>query len=197
MSNNCCRGEEPALLEQDLLDCFRVNVIGNIHLFNLFVPLVLKGRAKKVITITSGLAENDLTAKYDLDQAAPYSISKAAMNCAVAKFSAQYRQDGVLFLSICPGPVNTGQYEGGKVSLPPPLVTERIGHLTMNQIATEEQMAKAMTIFAKFQSYAPHFTGQTTPDLAIKDVLSVIDNASVSSGDGGAFVSHFGNKQWL
>ena len=102
------RGEDPSRLEEDLLDLFKVNVIGNIQLFNLFVPLVLKGRVKKVITISSGLADIELTSKFDLDNAAPYSISKAAMNAAVAKFSAQYAKEGVLFMSICPGAVNTG-----------------------------------------------------------------------------------------
>jgi NAD(P)-dependent dehydrogenase (short-subunit alcohol dehydrogenase family) len=87
---------------------FKVNVIGNVHLFNLFIPLVLKGRVKKVITISSGLADIEVTSKFDLDHAAPYAISKAAMNAAVAKFSAQYAKNGVLFMSICPGAVNTG-----------------------------------------------------------------------------------------
>ena len=74
------------------------------------MPLVLSGHEKKVITISSGMADSDVTSKFDLDPATPYSISKAAMNLAVAKFSAQYAKDGVLFMSICPGSVDTGQY---------------------------------------------------------------------------------------
>lgn len=58
------------------------------------MPLVLKGSVKKVITISSGMADPDFVAKYNIASSAPYSISKAAMNVAVAKFSAQYSKDG-------------------------------------------------------------------------------------------------------
>ena len=91
------------------MECFRINVIGNIHLFNLYTPLIMKGRVKKVISLTSGFADNDLTTGYGIDVAGPYTISKAAMNTAVAKFSAEYAEKGVLFLSIAPGAVEVGQ----------------------------------------------------------------------------------------
>jgi NAD(P)-dependent dehydrogenase (short-subunit alcohol dehydrogenase family) len=108
------RGNDPKTLEDDLLKCFRVNVVGNIHLFNLYMPLVLKGRVKKVITLGSGYADNDFTTNFSIDVAGPYSISKAAMNCAVAKFSAQYAEKGVLFMTIAPGAVEVGQEKDGK-----------------------------------------------------------------------------------
>ncbi|EON98502.1 putative short chain dehydrogenase protein [Phaeoacremonium minimum UCRPA7] len=102
-------GNDHQRLEEDLLECFRINVIGNIHLFNLYTPLIMKGRVKKVISLTSGFADNDLTTGYGIDVAGPYTISKAAMNTAVAKFSAEYAEKGVLFLSIAPGAVEVGQ----------------------------------------------------------------------------------------
>lgn len=101
------RAADHKLLERELLASFNTNVIGNVNLFNLVIPLVLKGNAKKVIAISSGVADDVLTAKYDLESSAPYAISKAGLNTAVAKFSAQYRKDGVLFLSISPGVVDT------------------------------------------------------------------------------------------
>lgn len=39
---------------------------------------------------------------------APYSISKAAMNIAVSRYSAEYASQGVLFLSVAPGIIDTG-----------------------------------------------------------------------------------------
>ena len=108
------RGAHPEDLEKDLLSSFTTNVIGNIHLFNLFMPLVLKGTAKKVITLSTGMADLDLVNNFSIKISAPYAISKAAMNLAVAKFNAQYKQYGVLFLSISPGLVETGQIEDGK-----------------------------------------------------------------------------------
>lgn len=91
----------------------QTNVIGQIHLFNLFLPLVLKGKTKKVITITTGVADLDLTNQCGVDVAALYSMSKAAMNIIVAKFSAQYKKDGVLFLGISPGLVEVGHFSDG------------------------------------------------------------------------------------
>lgn len=111
-------GEKPERFEKDLLSAFQVNVIGNIHLLNLFVPLILKGKSKKVVAITSGLADAGWTAKYDIDWNAPYAISKAGLNMAVAKFSAQYRKDGVLFMTICPGSVDTGYFDNRMNSEP-------------------------------------------------------------------------------
>jgi len=53
------------------------------------------------------------------------------------------------------------------------------------------------TLPAKFAKYAPHFRGPITPEESVKAVMNVVANASIEKGDGGAFVSHFGNKQWL
>lgn len=100
-------GAEPERLEKDLNESFRINVVGNVHLFNLFLPLIQKGQAKKVIYISSGMADIDLISKYSVQDGAPYSISKAAGNAAVAKFDAQYRSEGILFMSISPGVVDT------------------------------------------------------------------------------------------
>ena len=95
---------------------FASNVTGNIHLFNLTIPLILKGRAKKIIAISSGLADLEISAKFDIFNNAPYSISKTALNMVVAKFSAQYASEGVLFMGISPGFVDTGHNDKGKGS---------------------------------------------------------------------------------
>lgn len=49
----------------------------------------------------------------------------------------------------------------------------------------------------KFAKYAANFTGPVTPESSVKNVMSVINNVSVENGDGGSFISHLGNKQWL
>ena len=108
------RGTTPQELEEDALKLFKTNVIGNIHLFNLFTPLIRKGKAKKIITISSGNADLDLINQFDMDRAPLYTSSKAAMNAVVAKFSAQYKNEGILFMSICPGLVDTGHFGDGK-----------------------------------------------------------------------------------
>ena len=71
------------------------------------MPLIVKGDAKKVISISSGMADNDLVTKFGVYEAGPYTVSKSAMNMVVSKFQAEYESDGVLFLSVSPGVVDT------------------------------------------------------------------------------------------
>jgi len=49
----------------------------------------------------------------------------------------------------------------------------------------------------KFAAYAPDFKGPDTPEQSVKAVRSVISEVSIEKGNGGDFLSHFGNKQWL
>ncbi|KIA75404.1 hypothetical protein HK57_00123 [Aspergillus ustus] len=168
--------QDSAKLEADLLTSFQTNVVGNIHLINLLLPLIQKGQAKKVITITSGMADIELIAKFDIASGAPYSISKAAMNAAVAKFSAEYRKEGILFLGLSPGLVNTN----GKYDNPTP-----------------EQIEGAKTMIQQFATYSPGFTGPITPEESVGHLLDTIYRADINKGYAGAFLSHYGNKQWL
>ncbi|PYH46711.1 NAD(P)-binding protein [Aspergillus saccharolyticus JOP 1030-1] len=168
-------GQNPTALEEELTHLFRVNVIGNIHLFNVFLPLIQRGTAKKVIAISSGQAALDMIPKLKIEVASLYAISKAALNTAVAKFGVQYAKEGILFMSICPGMVDTGHYVD----------------------ATPEQMQGLMAMLGSFAEYAPHFKGPASTEAAVKDVLAVMEKASVEKGDVGTFVSHYGNQQWL
>jgi hypothetical protein len=54
-----------------------------------------------------------------------------------------------------------------------------------------------MDMMAKFAVYAPHFKGPITAEESIRLMLSVIHKSTLADGLGGAFVSQFGNKQWL
>ncbi|KAK4244354.1 putative oxidoreductase [Corynascus novoguineensis] len=148
-------GEQPELVAKSLREQFEVNVIGNVHLFNLFVPLILKGQAKKVIFITSGIADPEFTRKYDVAVNSLYAAAKGAMNVLVAKYSAQYRKDGVLFLALCPGLVDTGHFSD----------------------TTPEQLEKVQDLMATFARYAPHFKGPKTPEQSVTAMRSVIANA--------------------
>lgn len=89
-------------------------MVGNIHLFHLFLPFVLKSNVKKVIAISSGHADLDLINNFEIETSTLYAASKAAMNVIVAKFNAQYKKDGVLFVSMSPGVVEVGQFANCK-----------------------------------------------------------------------------------
>ena len=90
------------------------NVVGNIHLFNLFLPLVMRGKVKKVIAISSGHADLDFINNLEVENSSLYAASKAALNAIVAKFNAQYKKDSVLFMSMSPGVVEVGHFDNRK-----------------------------------------------------------------------------------
>lgn len=57
---------------------------------------------------------------------------------------------------------------------------------------------EAMQAFAsKMATYAPHFKGPMTVEEAVRINKALWEKVSIDAGYGGAFVSHFGNKQWV
>jgi NAD(P)-dependent dehydrogenase (short-subunit alcohol dehydrogenase family) len=101
-------------MENDLNEIFQVNVVGNIHLFNIFLPLIKNGKTKKVVTISSGMTDEKLAVEFSLFEAPSYSISKSAMNMVIAKFQAEFKEEGIIFMGVCPGTVNTGHFDNRK-----------------------------------------------------------------------------------
>ncbi|KAJ8581230.1 NAD(P)-binding protein, partial [Rhizopogon salebrosus TDB-379] len=160
------------LLNKDLLDSFNVNVVGVINTINTFLPLLKKGKSKKVITLSTGLADPDMTIKSDLVTSGPYAISKAAVNMVNAKYAAQYKPEGFVFLAISPGLVDT--------STRPP---------------TPNELERFAAMIGNFRKLYPDFTGPITPETSVQMQLEVINRVTVD--DSGAFISHKGNKEWL
>jgi NAD(P)-dependent dehydrogenase (short-subunit alcohol dehydrogenase family) len=163
------------VLEQDLTSSFRANVVGVANTVNIFLPLIRAGNEKKIITISSGMADTELINRFGVPVAAPYSISKAATNALIAKYNAALgKSEGILFLALSPGLVDTS--EGKPMS--------------------EQAIQGAQAMGALFQEYAPDFKGPISPEQSVEMCLKVIEDATVETS-GGDFVSHFGNKQWL
>ncbi len=160
--------EDPETLDDDLERGWKTNVVGVIYAINAFLPLVRAGKVKKVLALSTGMADDAITRDYGVWEHAPYSINKAALNTTIAKYSARYSGEGVLFLSISPVLVGTGH-----------------------------DMPEGSELPVKFSKYAPHFAGPITPAESAEMCLGVLDKASVEKGDGGAFLSHLGNRQWL
>ncbi|KAI9146995.1 Short chain dehydrogenase virK [Paramyrothecium foliicola] len=125
-----------ALTEYDSYDPIGV-LFQDPHVFTEELTKALHGHAKKVIFITSGHADPELVREFDISTSSFYAISKAGMNMAIAKLSAQYKQDGILFLSISPGVADTGHQK----------------NLTPHQIEAMGQLTQ------KFAVYAPNFRG--------------------------------------
>ena len=110
-------------------------------------PSFKKSEVKKVIYISSMLAEMDLVNRFAIDDARPYAVSKAAANLLMAKYhAATGAAEGILFMSIAPGVVMTRE--------------------TPSQ-PTEEEIKGRKAMGVKFEEYAPHFTGAMTPEESV------------------------------
>lgn len=121
------------------------------------------------------MADLDLVNAFGIPIASAYSISKAAVNALVAKYNAALgKSEGILFMAISPGLVDTS--EGAPMS--------------------EQDIEGAKAMGAAFAQYAPHFKGPITSQESVELQTKVIESATVETM-GGAFVSQFGNKQWL
>ncbi|KAL5333467.1 NAD(P)-binding protein [Aspergillus crustosus] len=163
--------------DEYLTKIYKVNVIGNLHLFSLFTPLILKGTVKKVIHISTGHADPNWIRDLPVTTSAGYALTKAATNIVTDKFAAEFGKGkhGVLFMNICPGYVETGT----------------IGPLT------PEQLVKVAPLAELFQRSAPpSYKGPRQPEEPVKDLLAVIERSTVDK-DSGTFVSHKGDQVWL
>ena len=101
-------GSNPDALEKELVDAFRTNVVGNVNLINLALPLLEKGTGKKIVVLTSGVGDLSLAADYNIFESPSYAISKTAADMMVAKYHAEHNSSGLLFVAISPGLVDTG-----------------------------------------------------------------------------------------
>ncbi|KAJ7665063.1 hypothetical protein DFH06DRAFT_1390325 [Mycena polygramma] len=165
----------PEAVEADLIENFKQNTISIVHCTNAFLPLLKNGSAKKVITLSTGLADPDFTVLGEAVGQVGYSVAKAALNMVVAKYAAKYKADGFVFLAISPGVVDTSATATGPPSA-----------------GTLEEMKLLAPSIAKV---APHFKGPISTEESVKMQLEVINKWTVE--DTGAFVSQFGNKQWI
>lgn len=159
------------------MESIRVNVLGLTHTVSAFIDLLKAGTAKKVMNVSTGMADLTFIQKSHVAYATPYSASKAAANIVIAKYDAMYGNgtDPILFLSISPGVVST----------------ER------NQEAATANADSIGAMVHQFAKYAPSFKRLLTTEESVTAMVRVLFEKSVVNGDGGAFVSHLGTQEWL
>ena len=164
----------PEALEEEFLTTYKTNVVGVALTINAFLPLIKKGSEKKVVTVSSGLADADVVVRFGLSTSTPYSVAKAGVNMLMAKYHAAIgEEEGITFMAISPGVVQTRKPEQ-----------------TADQIKGREIKDN------KFKKYAPHWKGPISAQESVRLQHDVIKKATVETY-GGSFVSQHGNKQWL
>ena len=62
------------------------------------------------------MADIDVVNELEITIGAPCSISKAALNLAMAKYNALYKGEGILFMANSPGFVDIGRLVPGEQS---------------------------------------------------------------------------------
>ena len=100
---------DPKKFESEMRTVFETNVIGTAQAIALFAPLIVNGKGKKIVALSTGAGDSEFVLKNDIAGQAGYATSKAALNLVVAKFQAQYKKDGIIVTAISPGIVNTAQ----------------------------------------------------------------------------------------
>ncbi|KAI0640955.1 NAD-P-binding protein [Trametes meyenii] len=94
-------------LDEDFIDAFKVNTLGTIHGITTFLPLLRKGDAKKIITISTNGAAPSATVRYGFCQGVAYGTTKAATVMVAAKYAAALKGEGFTVISLHPGVVDT------------------------------------------------------------------------------------------
>ena len=97
----------------ELANSMDANVAGTLFAVNAFVPLVKESSIKKVVVISTGHADPQSVAVAKIKDAIPYALSKIAVNLLVKKLAIEYEGDGIAFLALSPGFVDTRTDEEG------------------------------------------------------------------------------------
>lgn len=95
------------LLEKDMNQSILTNAIGPLNSINAFLPLVRNGKQKKIIVISTGMADPGIIEVASVAGAVTYSASKAAVNIIVSKFAVELKPEDISIIAISPGLVNT------------------------------------------------------------------------------------------
>ena len=95
----------------------RPNVIGVAQTINAFLPLVRKGKEKKVLVVSSVMGSPVYAMKTRAERAVGYAISKAALNMIVAKYALACKDDGIVIVAVSPGSVKTSR-QGESIRVP-------------------------------------------------------------------------------
>ncbi|KAJ4349671.1 uncharacterized protein N0V89_008288 [Didymosphaeria variabile] len=160
-------GKEDLFLDE-LRQIMQTNVAGTLFAFNAFMPLILKSSIKRVAAISSAASDRNYIFEGEDINSLHYATSKAALNTLVAKFAARYKHDGVLFVSLSPGWVNT------------------------HDDIPKEIMDKVTVSLFRFDKA---LKGPLTPAQSAEKCLRVMDG--LKKEQSGEFLSQHGNRIWL
>ncbi|OQE27295.1 hypothetical protein PENSTE_c004G08199 [Penicillium steckii] len=149
---------------------FMTGIYGGLWATNAFLPLIEKGTQKKIVHISTGMADLDLINKSKVSNAVAYSVAKAGMNIQVAKYAAELAPKDIKIVALSPGWVDT--WEGEK------------------PVALEEANDFLLQMFKKVDST---LEGQIQPEESVRKCLEIIE--LMSAKNSGLLLSHNGDQE--
>lgn len=164
-------------------------IYGGLWATNAFLPLIEKGSQKKIVHISTAMADTDFINKTGISYGVAYSVAKAGMNVQVAKYAAELAPKGIKVLALSPGWVDTWE---GKWTFPR-LVAKMVdsnmipGEKPAEVVQGEEFMLK------QFQIADPELKGQIQPEESVSKCLEVIERLDEKSS--GLLLSHHGDRE--
>ncbi|KAK3984331.1 hypothetical protein QBC44DRAFT_337171 [Cladorrhinum sp. PSN332] len=95
------------------------NVMGVHWVTQAFLPILQKGKMKKVVNITTTLGSITLAQQMAVYACPAYKISKAAMNALTVQWALDYEKEGFTFVAVSPGWLKTDLGGGDMADLTP------------------------------------------------------------------------------
>ena len=148
-------------------------VFGNLWLTNAMLPLIEAGQEKKIIHLSTGLADVDIGRSTGIAFSVAYSVAKAGTNIVVSKYAEELRPKGIKVLSMSPGWVDT----------------EKLPEEGTPQRASYDYLLSC------FQKADPSVKGMIKTEDSVRMQLEVIDRLDMNMS--GKFVSHHGDRNWF
>ncbi|KAI1118179.1 short chain dehydrogenase reductase [Nemania sp. NC0429] len=91
----------------NLQESFNINVMGVHWTTQAFLPLLQKGKLKKVANITTNFGSIALAPVVHYMPAPAYKISKAALHALTVQYALDHADEGFAFIALCPGWLKT------------------------------------------------------------------------------------------
>lgn len=169
--------DDSSLFLTEMDKSLTTNVYAVLSTIYAFLPLLRQGSLKKVLAISSGQADIAFINETKLPFTVDYAISKAGLNILMAKLQHAYAQEGILFMSVCPGMVETDGLHAFD------------GH--------ESAAERGPVVGGALAEYASGALAPSTAVASAKSVLKLLGESSVEGGQGGSFRSHNGTNRYL
>ncbi|KAE9621992.1 hypothetical protein Lal_00032729 [Lupinus albus] len=111
--------------EDDLKTTFNINVLGTITLTRLLAPFMLSRGHGHFVVMSSAAGKTPAPGQ------AIYSASKYALNGYFHSLRSELCQKGIKVTVVCPGPIDTSNNSGAKVSKEKRVSSEKCAELTI------------------------------------------------------------------